>query len=285
MSMPTRFMLPLVAALALGSVIFGTRAMAAGPRDACTSHEDVAGAVTALPLVASIIKTGGPLRVLAVGSATMFGPEASLEPGTITNQSLNSASNGLQPVTPLPKTITQEASERAFPHQMARAIQSAVPGLQVIVVVRGGRGMSAGDMLAVLKQELATSGPYQLVLWQTGTVEAVRNSPPGEFASILSDGAEAVEAANANLVLIDPQYSRFLQTNSNLDPYTQALQQVANMPGVGLFRRFDLMRAWAADGQIDLERTPRNDRRRAVDVLHACLGQHLARLVLAGGRT
>ena len=281
--MPTRFVLPLVAALGLGMA--GTQAWAAGPRDACASHEDLAGAFASLPRVAAVIKQGGPLRVLAVGSATMFGPEASLDPGTLTSQSLNNGANGSQPITPMPKAIMQEASERAFPRQMARALQAAVPGLQVSVTVRGGRGMSAGDMLAVLKQELATSGPYQLVLWQTGTVEAVRNSPPGEFASTLSDGAEAVEEAHANLMLIDPQYSRFLQTNSNLDPYTQALQQVANMPGVGLFRRFDLMRAWAADGQIDLERTPRNERKRAVDTLHACLGQHLARLVLAGSRT
>ena len=102
---------------------------------------------------------------------------------------------------------------------------------------------------------------------------------------MLADGAEAVDAGGANLVLIDSQYSRFLQTSSNLEPYTQALQQVASMPGVALFHRFELMRGWASDGQIDLERTPKADRRRMADVLHACIGGHLARLVLAGARS
>lgn len=263
--------------LLLVAVVWSTGAHAA--RDLCQAPEDVAGAITALPRVAAALKAGSKLRVLAVGSATMFGPEASLSPGTVTSQSL---SNAPRPVSPAPKPISQEASDTAFPKQMARAIEAAVPGSSVQVVVRGGRGMTAGDMLEILRKELAAGGPYQLVLWQTGTVEAVRNTPTGEFAQALAEGAEAVDAASANLVLIDSQYSRFLQTNSNLDPYTQALQQTASMAGVALFHRFDLMKSWVNDGQIDLERTPRGDRKRIVEALHACLGAHLARLVMAG---
>ncbi len=244
--------------------------------DLCAAPDEVAGVVAALPEVAKALVPGGHLRVLAVGSATMFGPEASLTPAPTAIQAINRGSTTVQP--------SSDASERAFPRQMAKALQASVPNLTVEVVVRGGRGMAAGDMLALLRTELAASS-YQLVLWQTGTVEAVRNTPPGEFAQFLSSGAAAVEAAGANLVLIDPQYSRFLQTNSNLDPYTQALQQTASMPGVELFRRFDLMRSWANDGQIDLERTAKADRKRVGDTLHACLGTHLARLVLSGARS
>ena len=56
------------------------------------------------------------------------------------------------------------------------------------------------------------------------------------------------------------------------------------MPGVLLFHRFELMRLWANDGQIDLERTPRGERKRMGEALHACLGAHLARMVAAGAR-
>lgn len=239
------------------------------------------GSISAMPKVAAVLKSGGHLRVLAIGSATMFGPEASLSPGTLASQALSSAA---APVIPPSVPIDQPASDRAFPRQMAKALETMVPGLGVEVVVRGGRGMSATEMLALLRKELA-SAPYQLVLWQTGTVEAVRNTPPGEFAQVLSIGAEAVETDGANLMLIDPQYSRFLQTNSNMDPYNQALQQVASMPGVMLFHRFDLMRAWANDGKIDLERTPKADRKRVGDTLHACLGTQIARMLLAASRS
>lgn len=233
----------------------------------------------AMPKVAGALKPGNTLQVLAVGSATMFGPEASLSPGTVTSQALSNGAASLR----APEVFNKEASERAFPRQMAKNLRTLVPGAQVEVTVRGGRGLPAADMLALMRTELA-SRPYQLVIWQTGTVEAVRNLPPAEFAQILSEGLSVVEGANANLVLVDPQFSRFLQTNSNLEPYNQVLQQVASLPGVALFRRFDLMRSWANDGRIDLERASRNERQKVIDGLHACLGVHLARLVYDSGR-
>ena len=259
----------------LAIVLCAGPALAVAVPDLCRAPEDVAGVVTSLPHVAAALKPGRRLDVLAVGSATMFGLEGSLPPGGIATQ----------PTGPLvPQPFTRDASERAFPRQMAKELQAAVPGAEVRVTVRGGRGLLAADMLAMMRAELAAR-PYQLVIWQTGTVEAVRNTPPGEFAQTLSVGAEAVQAANADLVLVDAQFSRFLQTNTNMDPYEQALQQVAAMPDVLLFRRYDLMRSWVNDGQIDLERTPKADQQKMVETLHACLGVHLARLVLGAARS
>ncbi len=246
----------------------------------CTSPDDLAGAVSALPHTAEMLKPGKVLNVLAVGSATMFGPEASLEPGTITSQSLT----GSAAVSPTPQLFAKPASELSFPMLMAAALRKAVPGVEVKVTVRGGRGLLASDMLDIVKSEVATHA-YTLVLWQTGTVEAVRNLSPGEFGQTLLEGAEAVHDGGADLVLIDPQFSRFLQTNANLEPYNQALVQTAAMPGVVLFHRFDLMRTWVNEGQLDLERTPRSDRRKSIEFLHACLGKYLSRLVLDSARS
>ncbi len=259
-------------------IIMGRPAVAA---DVCPASDDTAGAITPFPQVASVLRPGGRLNVLAVGSATMFGPDASVSPGTITSQSLDTGSK----ITVPPKEIlSQQASQRAFPWQMAKALQAAIPDLQVDVVVRGGRGMTAGDMLPLLQSTLQ-AGRYQLVLWQTGTVEAVRNSSPSDFAQALSEGVEAIQGSGADLVMIDPQYSRFLQTNSNLDPYLQDLQQAASMPGVMLFHRFDLMRSWANEGGLDLEHTAKADRKRVVDAVHACIGSHLARMIIAAARS
>jgi acyl-CoA thioesterase-1 len=253
---------------------------ASAAQNPCEAPDEASGVVTGLPHVAAALKPGSTLEVLAVGSATLFGPEASLLPGTATNH----APGGAQATAPPPQVINAEPSELAFPRQMAKALEVAVPGASVHVTVRGGRGLTASDMLNLLRTALRQS-KYQLVLWQTGTVEAVRNVPPGEFAQTLAEGAEAVRQANADLVLIDPQFSRFLQTNSNLDPYEQAFQQVSSMPDVLLFRRFELMRTWVNEGQIDLERTGKSNRKHVVELLHSCLGAHLARMVLAGARS
>jgi len=240
---------------------------------------DANGAASDLGHVAAILQGSKKLDVLAVGSATMFGPEASLAPGTVTSQVLG---NGVAADTS--KILTQQPSERAFPLQMAKNLRTLFPGIEVQVSVRGGRGLLATEMLDLLRKEL-TLKRYDLVIWQTGTVEAVRNMPPSEFGQTLTDGAQAVQESGGDLILVDPQFSRFLQTNSNLDPYFQALQQVSAMPGVVLFHRYDLMRGWANDGGIDLERTSRSDRQKAIEVLHACLGRHLARLVAASARS
>lgn len=264
----------------LMSVLFcAAPAMAMAAPDACRAADELAGTAIPMPKVAAVLHPDAVLDILAVGSATMFGPEASLSPGTIMSQAFGDGAK-----LPVPaKLFTGPASERAFPLQMAKELQRSVPGLNVKMTVRGGRNLLATDMLELLRSELAAHH-YDLVLWQTGTVEAVRNVAPGEFGQTLSDGAEAVAAAGANLALVDPQFSRFLQTSSNLEPYQQALQQVAAMPGVMLFRRYDLMHSWANDGQIDLERTPRSDRQKVIETLHACLGKHLARLIIDSAR-
>ncbi len=253
----------------------------AGARPApCPSSDDVAGVVTPLPHLATALKPGATVEILAIGSASIFGPEASLAPGTLTDQAMR----GAPITTPSTPQLMTQPSPTAFPERMAKALEAAVPGAKVNVTVRGGRGLSAGDQFVLLHDSLQ-HGHYSLVIWQTGTVEAVRNLPPSEFAQTLADGAEQVANAAADLVLIDPQFSRFLQTYSNIEPYQQAFQQLGSLPGVLLFHRFDLMRAWVNDGQIDLERTPKADRARAVELLHACLGEHLARILVSGAKS
>jgi hypothetical protein len=149
------------------------------------------------------------------------------------------------------------------------------------LTVKGGRNMSADTMLSILREEL-TAHHYDLVLWQTGTVEAVLGQRPDALRSVLEEGAEAVAKAGADLVLIDPQFSRFLRANADLSPYETVLQQMTTSPGVTLFHRFDLTQEWVTEGQVDLERVSRDQRDATVALLNNCLGQALAQYVLAG---
>jgi acyl-CoA thioesterase I len=225
--------------------------------DACGAPAEFITADESMAQFATTIAAGGPVEILAVGSATTVG-------------SMNVTD---QQVTP------PEGS--SFPWQMVRALHAALPKIQFNVTVRGGRGMTAEQMLPLLEEALKKQR-YPLVLWQTGTVEAVRGLRPDGLLEVLHTGAERVRDAGGDLVLIDPQFSRFLRANTDLDPYEGALQQVATMPGVTLFPRFELMRSWANDGRIDLERTAKADRDKALGGLHKCLGQALARFVLSG---
>ncbi len=223
---------------------------------ACGAPEDFITTDASLTQLATSIAAGGPVEILAVGSATTV--------GSVTANGQHSAAQG-----------------GAFPWQMVRALNAALPSVEFRLTVRGGRGMTAEDMLTLIDTALKQQH-YPLVLWQTGTVEAVRGLRPDGMLDVLHTGAEHVRDAGGDLVLIDPQFSRFLRANTDLDPYENVMQQVATMPGVALFHRFDLMRTWADTGTIDLEHTQPADRDKALEELNACLGKALARFVLSG---
>jgi acyl-CoA thioesterase I len=169
----------------------------------------------------------------------------------------------------------------AYPYRLAEALRTLRPEVTIDVTVRGGRSLTASDMLTILRNELARTR-FDLVLWQTGTVEAVQGVAPDELRDNLLDGAAAVNSATADLVLIDPQFSRFLRANADVGPYETVLRQVAGNDGVALFPRFDLTQSWVNDGKLDVERVSRDARDKTIALLHTCLGGALARFILAG---
>lgn len=168
-----------------------------------------------------------------------------------------------------------------FVGQATHALEAAYRGLRINLTLRGGRGLTAADMAGPIAAEVAR-GHYQLVIWQTGTVDAVREVAPAEFYQTLADTAASVAASGADLVLVDPQYSRFLEANANVEPYLSTMQDLAALPGVSLFPRYALMRNWADAGAIDLERSAKGERAAAGARLQLCLGQALARLLRDG---
>ena len=256
---------------------------------ACPARPELMPAAEALPNLAAALHPGGRVSILVVGSATVFGPEASLAPGTLTSRTVRVAAPATDeqhggsmaartdaPAGPVP----DHASDASFPMRMKAALEARVPGLSVSLSVQGGRNMTAENMLGPLRAGLAVPHPPQLVIWQTGTVDAVRNVPPGQFNQALSDGTDAMIDAHADLILVDPQFSRFLQANADLPPYFSALRNAAALPGVVLFPRFELMQSWSEDGGLDLENAEPEDALRLVETLHACLGTLLAAMIL-----
>lgn len=169
----------------------------------------------------------------------------------------------------------------SFPYRMVDALRASRPGLDVNLTVRGGRNMGSFAMLQLLRQELAKSR-YNIVLWQTGTVEAVHGVRPDSLRDDLTDGVTAANEAHTDLILVDPQFSRFLRANADIAPYENVLQQVAGNDGVSLFPRLALTREWVDSGQIDLERVKREDRDQTVALLNTCIGTALARFILEG---
>ena len=250
------FALPLLALLLLAL---------AGPARAenCPDTGDEADEIAPLPHLEAALSAKEPLAILVLGTGMPGVTQASPagEPG---------AGGKQKPGAPTPV---------GFPFHAATVLQNAVPGLKVQVTLRNSRGSTAAAMLDVMRAELARHS-FPLVVWETGTVEAVRNMPADDFYQALVDGAALATAAGADLVLVDPQYSHFLESFADISRYEEALQAAGALSGVTLFHRFDLMRGWAEAGVIDIERTPRAQRPAAIARLQACLGERFARLLL-----
>jgi hypothetical protein len=207
----------------------------------------------ALIHLAPVLKPGGALDILAVG----LGPVGTAVPHAGAPAHPSGIADGL-----------------------ARALQAAVHGLRVTVTLGGGSGKLAQSQLQIITEAMKAHH-YQLVLWQTGTLEAVNDEPAGDFYQALSDGVAAITDGGADVVLLEPQYSRFLEANANLSPYLAAMQAQSATPGVVLFHRYQLMHDWVEAGLIDLENAVPPERQHVAAHLHACLGAELARALLA----
>jgi hypothetical protein len=231
----------------------------AGDGLACAMPPDLITPSAPLVNAREALAAGNSLNILALGSGSTVG---------------DSGTGG-------GAALSYRTPRASFPYKMADALVEMRPSAHFQLTVKGARNMPADAMLTILKQEL-TSHHYDLVLWQTGTVEAVHGLRPDMLRGQLEDGADAVAKAPADLVLIDPQFSRFLRANADLAPYESVLQQVTGNSGVTLFHRLDLTQIWASSGQIDLERAGRDQRDKTIALLNTCLGQALARYILAG---
>ncbi|MCX8132447.1 MAG: GDSL-type esterase/lipase family protein [Roseococcus sp.] len=228
-------------------LLAGAPVGASGP--ACDLPGDFAQAARPLPALSRALERG-PVLILALGSGSITGPGSS-------------------------------GPEAAWPGRLQALLSERYPGRSIEVAVRGGRGVSVTDHLALLRESLANETPA-LILWQLGTVEAVRGMDPDEMTEALRRGLEHIRRRGADVIVVDQQYSRFLRANSNIEPYREKLRLAAAAAGAALFPRYDLMQHWVETGAVDLERTPRPGRTAAVDKLNDCVARALAELIIRG---
>lgn len=228
------------------------------PKSSCDIPSEFTTPSAPMPAVAAALSAKRPVQILAVGSGSTVG-----ETGGSTG-----------------KAFAGKIPGASFPYRMVDSLRATRPGVTFELTVAGGRNMTADEMLSQLQDHLAKH-PYDLLLWQTGTVEAVRGLRPEMLHDVLEQGIAAAAEKHADVLLVDPQFSRFMRANIDLEPYEWVMQQTADHEGVGLFRRLALTQSWVNSGQIDLERVSRDQRDMTVAMLNNCLGQALAEYVLA----
>ena len=171
--------------------------------------------------------------------------------------------------------MASEAS--AYPGRLQAILREALPKVAINVSVELQVKKTAEEVAGGLVKLLEVKKPA-LVIWQTGTYDAIRSIDPDDFRAAVDEGVVALQKAGANVVLMNLQYSPRTETMISAPPYLDNMRVVAQEHDVPLFDRFAIMRHWSDAGDFDLSSTSHGvDLARRV---HDCLGRALSKFVL-----
>jgi lysophospholipase L1-like esterase len=139
----------------------------------------------------------------------------------------------------------------------------------------GKGGEDAPEMMKRLQTEVIDARP-DLVIWQVGTNAVLRNLDPAETAKLVEEGVSRIQAAGADLVLVDPQYSPAVNAKAeNASRMIKLLGRVAELRHVGFFPRFEVMRDWHEGQSLPFESFVISDGLHMNDWGYACFAQLL----------
>jgi GDSL-like Lipase/Acylhydrolase family len=170
-----------------------------------------------------------------------------------------------------------DGAKKAYPGRLQAALEQALPQTKVDITSDVQPRRTAEDMAQALGSALAKARP-QLVIWQTGTVDAMRSVELDQFSDALEQGISAAKAANADMILINAQYSPRTDSMIALGTYSDLMRRVAAQQEVPLFDRFAVMKAWSDLGIFDFYATTK--KLDMAEHVHNCIGRLLADLVL-----
>ena len=200
-----------------------------------------------LPKVEDALKNGRPLEILVVGSrsSSIAASEASAYPAR------------LQATL---KARLKVAVNVSVELQVKKTAEDVVPGLAKLV-----------------EEKKPT-----LVIWQTGTYDAMRSIDPEDFRAAIGEGVVALKEAGADVVLMNLQYSPRTETMISAQPYLDSMRVAAQQYDAPLFDRFAIMHHWNDSGDFDLFSASHGlDLAKRV---HDCVGRALAKFVIDAAR-
>jgi hypothetical protein len=168
----------------------------------------------------------------------------------------------------------------AYPIRLEAALRLLLPGVAVEVSTRARPRETAAEMVKL--ERVPSEAKPALVVWQTGTADAIRGVDPEDFRVALDEGVDRSHAAGVDMVFMNMQYSPRTEAMLAVWAYADAMRMVALQREVVLFDRFSIMKKWNENGVFDLYGATRNTD--IAERVHDCLGRLLAKVVVAGAK-
>ncbi|MCC6467790.1 MAG: SGNH/GDSL hydrolase family protein [Alphaproteobacteria bacterium] len=170
--------------------------------------------------------------------------------------------------------IGASSPDRAYPNQLQIELSRRFPMSTIRVLNKGVGGEVAGDMVARLERDAIDQRP-DLVIWQTGTNDALRGISADAFGEILRDGIHRLQEAGIDVMVLTPQYTPRIAA-AGVIPYNSLFDRLSRDTGVAVFHRLAVMRAWVENGRFSFDSMLSGDHFHMNDKSYACLAQVLA---------
>jgi hypothetical protein len=229
----------LLVAIASAVTTFSARA------DKCAVAAHLVHADAGLARVAQVVEKARTLTIVVIGT---------------TSSSLPSA----------------EGTKLAYPARLEVALREKLPGVTVKVVPYIMPRKAALEMSQNFGPMLKKEQP-NLVVWQTGTFDAMSGISADAFQVALEQGVETLREGGADVIFVNMQYSPRTEAVLASQAYAEAIRWVALEAGLNVFDRLAIMRHWSELGTFDLlAGTKSLD---TASQVHNCIGVLLADLV------
>lgn len=239
----------LAVAIAAATAIAAAAQAEDGKRQAleCVAPPETTHLSTTLSRVASRLERREGLTIVAIGSSSTEGAGASTPQAT-------------------------------YPSRLEAELRARFPGARITLLNRGAGGEDAREMLDRMDRDVRDQNP-DLVLWQVGTNAILKYDGISREAPVIRQGLKLLHEADADIVIIDPQYAPIVLHDPDTDPMIELIAAIAKEETVPVFSRFALMRYWRENRAIPFEAFLSPDLLHLNDWSYGCWATNLAEAI------
>jgi len=163
--------------------------------------------------------------------------------------------------------------------QVRDILQSAIKGLDVVMINRGVSGELSAQAAPRIKDEVALNDP-DLVLWQVGTNDALAYVPLNELESTIVDTVHWLRDHKVDVVLAGLQYVKPETQDDNYKAVRELLRKIAAQENIAIVRRYEAQRLLTQAMESGGGLVP--DEFQQSEAGYACLSQYMARAITLG---
>jgi lysophospholipase L1-like esterase len=219
--------------------------------EACLAIDQRLTSDGTLPRTSAALGTGGPLRIVAIGSSSTLG-------------------------------LWQSDPAKTYPGMLQSELMRLRPGVQLEVINSGRNADTIPGNIARFDRDVFAHRP-DLVIWQVGTNDVTWLESAGSLTGKIVEGIRMLKANGSDVILMDQQYAPVILA-SQYSKMQASIRDAARQERVQLFSRFELMQR-AVDSGLSIGTLTAWDGLHNSPAGYECVGRALARAIIAAAPT